>query len=83
MNTNSRSTELLNKVYDRLDGIELEKLTMRELSDFLEVVQKGRFLETAGQIPGFGFGGFGGSFNGPHGIIGPDGNSTVGGDGAE
>lgn len=58
MNTqNSRSTELLNKVYDELEKVDLSKLSMREMTDFLEVVQKGRFLETTGQMPPFGFGG--------------------------
>lgn len=60
MNTQStRSTELLNKVYDHLNTIDVSKLSFSELSDFLEVVQKGRFLETAGQMPFLGFGGFG------------------------
>lgn len=60
MNTqNSRSTELLNKVYDHLDTVDVSKLSFSEMSDFLEVVQKGRFLETAGQMPFLGFGGFG------------------------
>lgn len=54
---NTRSTELLNKVYDELDKVDLSKLSMRELSDFLEVVQKGRFLETAGQMPPYGLAG--------------------------
>lgn len=55
MNTqNSRSQELLNKVYDHLDSVDVSKLSMRELTDFLEVVQKGRFLESLGQMPGYG-----------------------------
>lgn len=63
---NSRSTELLNKVYNHLDTIDVSKLSMREMTDFLEVVQKGRFLETAGQMPPFGFGGlFPTPFNNP------------------
>lgn len=50
MNTlDNRSEALLNKVYDHLDSIDVTKLSMRELQDFLEVVQKGRFLETIGQ----------------------------------
>lgn len=58
MDKTSRSEALLNKVYDRLDAIDASKLSMRELEDFLGVVQKGRFLETVGQIPAFGFGGW-------------------------
>lgn len=54
---NSRSKKLLDKVYNQLDSIDLTKLSMREMSDFLEVVQKGRFLESIGQMPQYGFGG--------------------------
>lgn len=50
MENKSRSLELLDKVYNRLDSIDLSTLSMRELSDFLEVVQKGRFLEAYGAI---------------------------------
>lgn len=53
----SRSKELLSKVYDHLDTIDVTKLSMNELKDFLGVVQQGQFLESYGQIPGFGFGG--------------------------
>lgn len=53
---NNRSMELLNKVYDQLDSIDVSKLSMREMADFLEVVQKGQFLEVTGQTPSFGFG---------------------------
>lgn len=65
MNTqNSKSMELLKKVYDHLDSIDVSKLSMRELGDFLEVVQKGRFLESYGQMPGiFGPGLFTSGFN--------------------
>lgn len=50
MNENkSRSKALLDKVYDHLESIDVTKLSMRELQDFLEVVQKGQFLETIGQ----------------------------------
>ncbi len=52
----SRSKELLNKVYDHLDSIDVTKLSMSELADFLEVVQKGQFLETIGKVPSFGLG---------------------------
>lgn len=45
----SKSKELLNKVYDHLDTVDVTKLSMRELEDFLGVVQKGQFLETFGQ----------------------------------
>lgn len=53
----NKSKKLLDKVYDHLDTIDVSKLSMRELTDFLEVVQKGRFLETIGQFPSYGFGG--------------------------
>lgn len=56
----SRSTKLLNKVYDHLENIDVSKLSMRELQDFLEVVQKGRFLESIGQPSPYSFPGFGG-----------------------
>lgn len=55
-----RTTALLNKVFDHLDSIDVGKLSTYELKDFLEVVQKGQFLESYGQIPALGFGGFGG-----------------------
>lgn len=54
MNTeNSRSKKLLDKVYDHLDTIDVTALSMNELKDFLEVVQKGQFLETYGQANAF------------------------------
>lgn len=56
---NSRSKELLDKVYNHLNSIDLEKLSMSELKDFLEVVQKGQFLESFGKVPPYGCG-FGG-----------------------
>lgn len=61
---NSRGMELLSKVYDHLDSVDVSKLSLRDLGDFLEVVQKGRFLESYGQMPGlfspmFGGGGLG------------------------
>lgn len=65
MNTqNNRSNQLLNKAYDHLDGIDLNKLSLSEMKDFLEVVQKGQFLESYGQVSPYGFGGLGcsGSF---------------------
>lgn len=55
-----RTTALLNKVFDHLDSIDVGKLSTYELKDFLEVVQKGQFLESYGQIPALGFGSFGG-----------------------
>lgn len=62
MNTQeSRSTALLNKVYDKLESIDVNKLSMGEMKDFLEVVQKGRFLETTGQFAGLGLGLCGGA----------------------
>lgn len=60
---NSRSIVLLNKVYNHLDSINVSELSLRELQDFLEVVQKGQFLENFGKIPPFGFGGWGGIHN--------------------
>lgn len=51
------SKDLLDKVYTRLDKIEIDKLSLSELKDFLGVVQQGRFLETIGQAPSFGLGG--------------------------
>lgn len=65
----SRSKELLNKVYDHLDAINISKLSMSEIKDFLEVVQKGQFLESFGKMPPYGYG-LGGmcaaaTFNGP------------------
>lgn len=64
MNTNiTRSKQLLNKVYDQLDNIDVSKLSMSEMKDFLEVVQKGQFLESFGQVPQYGLGMFGSSFN--------------------
>lgn len=61
----TRSKQLLNKVYDRLEAIDVSTLSMRELEDFLGVVQKGQFLETYGQTCDLGPGLFGSGFNGP------------------
>lgn len=66
---NSRSKDLLNKVYDHLDSIDVSKLSLRELEDFLEVVQKGRFLESDGQMPGIFSSVFGGSSFGSGGSV--------------
>lgn len=56
----SRSTKLLDKIYDHLESIDVSNLSMDELKDFLEVVQKGKFLESYGTIApnpyGYGFG---------------------------
>lgn len=52
-NNTSRSKQLLEKVYDHLDTIDVSKLSMNELKDFLEVVQKGRFLESYGSMQGY------------------------------
>lgn len=57
METN-RSKDLLNKVYDHLNTIDVTKLSMDELKDFLEVVQKGQFLESYGQGFQNAFGGY-------------------------
>lgn len=48
VNENSRSKKLLDKVYNYLESIDVTKLSMNELKDYLEVVQKGRFLEVTG-----------------------------------
>lgn len=50
MNKNSKSKQLLDKVYNHLDTIDITRLSMNELKDFLEVVQKGQFLESFGSI---------------------------------
>lgn len=54
----SRSRELLEKVYDHLDGIDLGALSMSEIKDFLGVVQQGQFLESLGKMPTYALGGF-------------------------
>lgn len=51
-----KSQEILDKVYDHLNSIDITKLPLHELEDFLGVVQKGRFLETLGKVPPYGFG---------------------------
>lgn len=50
-----RTTALINKVFDHLDKVDVDKLSTAELKDFLEVVQKGQFLESYGQMPALGF----------------------------
>lgn len=52
-NKTSRSNQLLDKVYDHLDTIDVSTLSMNELKDFLEVVQKGQFLESYGTMQGY------------------------------
>lgn len=52
-NNTSRSKQLLEKVYDHLDTVDVSKLSMNELKDFLEVVQKGQFLESYGSMQGY------------------------------
>lgn len=71
----SRSKALLDKVWDHLDKVDVSTLSFRDMQDFLEVVQKGRFLETIGQTPNFGFGGFGGALTRP-----PETSTDNGGD---
>ena len=44
------SRQLLDKVYNHLNNIDVSALSMDELKDFLEVVQKGQFLESYGTI---------------------------------
>lgn len=56
MNEKTKSQKLLDKVYAHLNSIDVTKLSMDELKDFLEVVQKGQFLESYGKIPSYGFG---------------------------
>lgn len=56
MNEKTKSQKLLDKVYAHLDSIDVTKLSMDELKDFLEVVQKGQFLESYGKMPSYGFG---------------------------
>ncbi len=59
MNTQTpKSKELLQKVYDHLDTIDVAELSLRDLQDFLEVVQKGQFLESFGSTSALGFGGY-------------------------
>lgn len=60
----TRSKQLLNKVYDHLDTIDVSKLSMSEMKDFLEVVQKGQFLESYGQVSPYSFGYCAAPFNG-------------------
>lgn len=77
----TRSKRLLNKVYDHLDTIDVSKLSMSEMKDFLEVVQKGQFLETFGQVPQYGLGMFGSSFNSPNVGVGQGDSGVCAGDG--
>lgn len=66
MNENTpRSKELLNKVYDSLEKVDIDKLSLSEKRDFLEVVQKGQFLESYGQTCALQPGLFGSVFNAP------------------
>lgn len=68
----STSKELLEKVYNHLDSVDLNKLSMRDMEDFVGVVQKCQFLEYSLQSSG-GLGGlFGSSFGfGGNGKQGP------------
>lgn len=52
-----RSKELLDKVFARLDTVDVNALSTPDLKDFLEVVQKCQFLESFGKVPSYGFGG--------------------------
>lgn len=47
----SKSDELLQKVYDRLDTVDLDNLTLKELPDFVEVVQRCKFCEQVFSYP--------------------------------
>lgn len=50
MEEKRKSEQLLDKVYAHLETIDVSKLSWDELKDFLEVVQKGQFLESYGQM---------------------------------
>lgn len=50
MNNNSRAQELLNKVYEHLDSIDVSKLSFSELRDFMGVVQQCQFQENYGKM---------------------------------
>lgn len=51
-----RSKALLDKVFDRLDAVDVNALPTTDLKDFLEVVQKCQFLEGFGKMPALGYG---------------------------
>lgn len=51
-----RSKVLLDKVFDRLDAVDVDALSTPDLKDFLEVVQKCQFLEGFGKVPALGYG---------------------------
>lgn len=51
-----RSKALLDKVFNRLDAVDVSALSTPDLKDFLEVVQKCQFLEGFGRMPAFGYG---------------------------
>lgn len=51
-----RSKALLDKVFARLDAVDVNALSTPDLKDFLEVVQKCQFLEGFGKMPAFGYG---------------------------
>lgn len=57
----SRSAQILDRVFDLLDGVDLDKLSMNETKDFLEVVQRCQFLENSLRGPFLPGGVFGGS----------------------
>lgn len=60
MTNNSRAKELLDKVYDHLASVDFSKWSMRDLQEYVEVLQKAHFLETTGQYTYPAFNGFGG-----------------------
>lgn len=51
-----RSKALLDKVFARLDNVDVNALSTPDLKDFLEVVQKCQFLEGFGKMPALGLG---------------------------
>ena len=57
MNENkSKWDQLTDKVYAYLNTIDISKLSMNDIKDFLEVVQKGQFLESYGTVSPYSWG---------------------------
>lgn len=77
------SKDLLDKVYTHLDTLDVTAMSMSELKDFLEVVQKGQFLESFNQASAFPYGGMGcmpfNGFSQP--VMGPGDGGVCSGDG--
>lgn len=49
--TKTKADELVDKVYKRLDTVNLYGLSLKELEDFLGVVQRLQFLESIAKFP--------------------------------